>query len=61
MDLEMKVPAEAHRPLSEDDLSNPIAVAAAFQMSLEIHVEAVRDSGWADGLDVKEAVLVFAG
>ena len=61
MDLEMKVLAEAHRPLSEGDLSNPIAAAAAFQMSLEIHEEADHGSGWADGLDVKEAVLVFAG
>ena len=45
MDLEMKVPAEAHRLLLEGDFSNPIAAAVAFQMSLEIHVEAVHDLG----------------
>jgi len=45
MDLEMKVPAEAHRLLLEDDFLNPIAAAVAFQMSLEIHVEAVHDLG----------------
>jgi hypothetical protein len=45
MDLEMKAPVEVHRPLLEDDPSNPIAAAAAFQMSLDIHVEAAHDLG----------------
>ena len=45
MDLEMKALVEVHRPLLEDDPSNPTAAAAAFQMSLDIHVEAAHDLG----------------